>query len=573
MNSISRKVMLPVILLALVALLSTSTSIISLKRVQDVSEKITSEYLQTIIKVDKLSKEFQELQKLMYSHCSTADEVQMKVIERQGKEVKQSISRDIKECKELLHTDKQLKLYNNIRSELSSYVHTYNKAMDLCNNRRDGDAIQLVNTDLTKIGLKLDESLGKLSALSQESIDGVIKQQAEVSQQATLLGIVFIILVIAMFGAIIVICSKGIIRPINHANNELSKLVEEIKEGNGDLTKRLKQETKDEISALVRGINIFIETLQSNMKVIGENAFQVEQVVSEVVGNMTEANDNACDISAVMEELSAAMQEVSSTILTINGGASSVGKEVVEIASSSGGLLEYSEQMKKRAETLEINAVHSKEQTNEVATGILSALQNAIENSKKVEKVNELTGEILNISSQTNLLALNASIEAARAGEAGRGFAVVAEEIRQLADSTRETASNIKNINEMVTSAVSELIHYSEDMLHYIHENVLPDYASFVDAGKQYSHDAANINETMKDFSKKTESLDKVIADMVKSIQQVSVAIEESANGISNAALSTGTLVEHMDQVNNKIQDNLQVSMKLKNQSGKFKTE
>lgn len=565
--------MLPVILLALVALLSTSTSIISLKRVQGVSEKITSEYLQTIIKVDKLSKEFQELQKLMYSHCSTADEVQMKVIERQGKEVKQSISRDIKECKELLHTDKQLKLYNNIRSELSSYVYTYNKAMDLCNNRRDGDAIQLVNTDLTKIGLKLDESLGKLSALSQESIDGVIKQQAEVSQQATLLGIVFIILVIAMFGAIIVVCSKGIIRPINHANNELSKLVEEIKEGNGDLTKRLKQETKDEISALVRGINIFIETLQSNMKVIGENAFQVEQVVSEVVGNMTEANDNACDISAVMEELSAAMQEVSSTILTINGGASSVGKEVVEIASSSGGLLEYSEQMKKRAETLEINAVHSKEQTNEVATGILSALQNAIENSKKVEKVNELTGEILNISSQTNLLALNASIEAARAGEAGRGFAVVAEEIRQLADSTRETASNIKNINEMVTSAVSELIHYSEDMLHYIHENVLPDYASFVDAGKQYSHDAANINETMKDFSKKTESLDKVIADMVKSIQQVSVAIEESANGISNAALSTGTLVEHMDQVNNKIQDNLQVSMKLKNQSGKFKTE
>ena len=256
MNSISRKVMLPVILLSLVALLSTSVSILSLKRVQGVSERIASEYLQTIIKVDSLSKEFQELQKLMYSHCSTADEVQMKVIERQGKEVKESISRNIKDCKELLHTDKQLQIYNNIRSELSSYVYTYNKAMDLCNNHRDREAIELVNTDLTKIGAKLDESLAKLSDLSQKSIDEMIKQQEKACSQAKLWGNVFFVLVIAMFGAIITICSKGIIRPINHASIELSKLVEEMKEGNGDLTKRLKQETKDEISTLVQGINI-----------------------------------------------------------------------------------------------------------------------------------------------------------------------------------------------------------------------------------------------------------------------------------------------------------------------------
>lgn len=72
-------------------------------------------------------------------------------------------------------------------------------------------------------------------------------------------------------------------------------------------------------------------------------------------------------------------------------------------------------------------------------------LQASMENSKKVTRINDLSNDILEISSQTNLLALNASIEAARAGEAGKGFAVVAEEIRILADNSRETANSIQH--------------------------------------------------------------------------------------------------------------------------------
>ena len=141
--------------------------------------------------------------------------------------------------------------------------------------------------------------------------------------------------------------------------------------------------------------------------------------------------------------------------------------------------------MKIRAAELENGAKENMEYTNRVVGEITSELQTALENSKSVDEVSKLTDEILSISSQTNLLALNASIEAARAGEAGKGFAVVADEIRQLADSSRETANNIQRINEMVIDAVKGLAASSEKIIAYINETVLPDYESFVNGGKQ----------------------------------------------------------------------------------------
>ncbi len=146
--------------------------------------------------------------------------------------------------------------------------------------------------------------------------------------------------------------------------------------------------------------------------------------------------------------------------------------------------------MEKTAGDMEKNAVKNKQNTSQIVNSIIGKLQIAIKESKKVEKVNELTDNILNISSQTNLLALNASIEAARAGEAGKGFAVVANEISQLADSSRETANNIQSINTMVITSVNELINNSNHLVKYIDENILPDYDGFVLAGKQYSKDS-----------------------------------------------------------------------------------
>ena len=177
----------------------------------------------------------------------------------------------------------------------------------------------------------------------------------------------------------------------------------------------------------------------------------------------------------------------------------------------------------------------------------------AIEESKSVDKVNDLTKDILDISNQTNLLALNASIEAARAGEAGKGFAVVADEIRQLADSSREAANNIQNINSMVIIAVKELTQNSNQMIDYITNNVLEDYVGFVKSGHQYSDDAEHVTEIVTKFNTMASSIKEAMSNVSESLNGISTAVEESTNGITNVATNTTDLVSGIEDISNEM--------------------
>ena len=382
-------------------------------------------------------------------------------------------------------------------------------------------------------------------------------------------GIVIIISVILIIVAIYCVM-KYVIKPIIATNKDIRDIIDGIDNGEGDLTKRVRVISNDEIADLGNGINLFMDKLQEILKLIIENTNYMENVVAEVDGSVVKSNDSASDLSAMTEELSATMQDVGLSVNTINDNADNILKDVEIIATKSDDINQFSKEMKANAEKIESDARYNMVQTGEKVGNILDVLNKAIEDSKSVDQVNNLTNDILNISSQTNLLALNASIEAARAGEAGKGFAVVADEIRQLADSSRETANKIQSINSVVVAAVNNLSDNANNLVSYLQQTILPEFQTFVDGGVKYKENASYIENAMDEFVEKTDVLKKNMDEIAHSINTITTVVDDGAAGVNNAAISTQDLVEDIVNISNKMIENKSIAQNLKNSTNIF---
>lgn len=431
-------------------------------------------------------------------------------------------------------------------------------------------ATEIANGALASNMTVVEDCLSQLREYEMNAVMSAVAMNENEYNKAVVIGVAFMFFGLLMTLGSIVLCNTEIVRPVIKMNRELTAIVKDINDGKGDLTKRVTIVGKDEIGGLSVSMDTFIAALQGIMGKIAANSSALDSIVTQVSENVTSANGSSCDISAAMEQLSASMEEVAATASNVNGMAGNVDDNVNELADASGNLHDYANEMEKRASELESTAVSNKNNTGRVIEGILGSLKKAMEESRSVDRVNDLTNEILSISSQTNLLALNASIEAARAGEAGKGFAVVADEIRQLADSSRETASNIQNINNMVTAAVHELVRNSDEIVKYINEAILPDYDGFVQSGRQYREDAAYVNEIVTRFNDMSGGLRTIVSEITESIRGISLAIDESANAVTMAAMNTNDLVEGIAQISRQMEDNSAISVQLKQESDRF---
>ena len=369
---------------------------------------------------------------------------------------------------------------------------------------------------------------------------------------------------------VLVVAVAGVLRPLLEMNEKLTGIMANIGQGKGDLSERVKVRGTDEIGQLAQGINAFIESLETVMHQVTLNSDKLHQVTNNVSERVANVNLNSSDISASMQELSATMEEISASILSIREGTGEANEKVDALADASKDLVGYAGMMEQRASDLENRAVENKQNTSTVVSENIAKWKKAADDSKQVERINELTNDILSISSQTNLLALNASIEAARAGEAGKGFAVVADEIRQLADSSKQTADRIQELNKMVTLAVNDLVNSSSAIVSYINETIMPDYDGFVDSGKQYNQDAEHVNGIVTEFNTMADQLKKLVDNINETISNIAVAIEGSAECVTDAATNTATLAEDVKVVADEMKENKTIAEALYAETERF---
>lgn len=570
MNSVKNKIMIPVLLLAVIAF---ATSILSIMNADSISKKgddIANNYLVTIETVGYLSESTQKLTRSAYSYIVAEGDAAKKSVKDNIESLKSEIDGYMKDYEQTLDENEET-AYSSYKNYYSQFLTQFAVLEKYVDTNQTVNASKLANNNLVDVCNSLESALDDMTNSEVEATDHAMRQMHALAAFAKTTGGVCFVFAIGALIVAFLISTRKVVNPIVKTNKELKEISALINDNNGDLTKRVNVKSSDEIGQLAQGINQFLDILQNTIGKIVEGSKNLDNMINSVGENVTVSNDNAQDVSSAMEELSATMQEIAATIQTVNDNTESVGKNVVDIADKTGEINNYSQDMRERADSLAKSADENKRTTDEMVGNIVGTLKKAIEDSKSVERVNELTGEILNISSQTNLLALNASIEAARAGEAGKGFAVVADEIRQLADSSRDTANNIQAINEHVTSAVYQLIDNSNKIIKYIEETILADYDSFVQAGAQYNEDACYISETMQEFAEKTEKLKELMKNTVESIEGISSGVEQSANAVTSSAVSTSQLVEQMNSIDKEMSESRNTVGELKAQTDVFK--
>ncbi len=568
--SVKWKGLFSVVLLAALLVILGFSGMNNLDRINAASVEISDNYAQSIALLGSISADFESLNQVIYAHALSEDSSKMNSLTSKAESLMERIADTCMQFEQNLDEGEETKSYNNFMSLYNQYITYFNQVLEHSNSNNDDQATAMVNREITNISSQLEVSIAHMTQANNSGMEQAKEEQARIynASKSTTIAI----MIVAVIGVVLAVIATTaeIAKPIERMKNELNEIVDGIKNNAGDLTKRVTTVGRDEIGQLGRGVNVFIDTLQEIMKQIKDSTDSLNNIVGNVISKVGTANDDSNNISAVMEELSASMEEVASTITNIETNTTDADSDIVELDSSSQELLDYAVDMHKRAEELEHKAVANKQSTSDVVNEIIGKLQSAIEGSRSVERVNELTDEILNISSQTNLLALNASIEAARAGDAGRGFAVVASEISKLAESSRTAANNIQTINNMVVEAVKELTGSADQIVSYINDNILPDYDGFVNSGKQYNEDAVHVNVTVNSFNEMSSKIRKLMTEITDSIRGISTAIDESANGVSSAALNTGDVVKDIVAIASEMDNNKDIADMLGTQARRF---
>ena len=568
-TSLKTLILLPVFILGALTIICNVMAINNIRTVNSNAADITDNCMMSVSDLGEIKNDIQVIHTLGLSHIIATDLNTMISVVGEINDNQEELEKKLDEYKKYVQND-DMDTYNSLVSNYNTMKYELGNIMAYSALGKNEDAYAIANGVVSDSSTAIQKDIEVLSTYANDTASEARERLTSVYASSLVSnGIVIIISVILIIVAIYCVM-KYVIKPIIATNKDIRDIIDGIDNGEGDLTKRVRVISNDEIADLGNGINLFMDKLQEILKLIIENTNYMENVVAEVDGSVVKSNDSASDLSAMTEELSATMQDVGLSVNTINDNADDILKDVEIIATKSDNINQFSKEMKANAEKIESDARYNMVQTGEKVGNILDVLNKAIEDSKSVDQVNNLTNDILNISSQTNLLALNASIEAARAGEAGKGFAVVADEIRQLADSSRETANKIQSINSVVVAAVNNLSDNANNLVSYLQQTILPEFQTFVDGGVKYKENASYIENAMDEFVEKTDVLKKNMDEIAHSINTITTVVDDGAAGVNNAAISTQDLVEDIVNISNKMIENKGIAQNLKNSTNIF---
>ena len=328
---------------------------------------------------------------------------------------------------------------------------------------------------------------------------------------------------------------------------------------------------KDEFALLAKDAINMKDALKNLVAQTINNSSDINGSVTEVNSSVSHLTSELESISATTEELAASMEETSASAQLVQESSGRIRKSCVDMVDKAADGSKESEEIISRVNGIKDHLNDILKHTENVKGEISGKIEQALKDITVVEKITDLTSAIMEISSQTNLLSLNASIEAARAGEAGRGFAVVATEIGSLANQSQQTVGEIQKITESVMTAVHNLSDSANAILEFVQKDVTEDLQLFSETTNDYIKDTGYYNNMIAEVKAVADELLGALENITESINAVSKAAEEGAEGTTDIATRNTQINQYSQSVLEKVDKTKNVADTLNQEVSVFK--